>query len=252
MTGADEQHRHRPRQRAVQRVRVQILVQAEQITAMFETQRQAAAALEYILTRRRSRQRLLLLDMDGTITTSRFAVELSRATGQETALMELLDNAEDDAATRSDRIAALFRFVHRQQFERVARSAPLRPGVIEFVNRMRRAGFMVGVVSDSYFVAAEILRRFTASDRMDLSHTVAARSSPIEPGRGPVRAIVLSWATFSDAAREAGYSRRLGGIHFEQADLEGQQLGRRVADSVWTRATRLRPWWDARCVSRTV
>jgi len=144
---------------------------AEQITAMFETQRQAAAALEYILTRRRGRQRLLLLDMDGTITNSRFALELARATGQEAALMELLDNATDDAATRSDRIAALFRFVHRQQFERVARSAPLRPGVIEFINRMRRAGFMVGVLSDSYFIAADIVRRRVFAD-FALAHTL--------------------------------------------------------------------------------
>lgn len=137
---------------------------AEQITAMFESQRQAAAALEYILTRRRGRQRLLLLDMDGTLTTTRFAVELARATGQEAALMELLDNAEDDAATRSERIAALFRFVHRHQFDRVARAAPLRPGAIEFVNRMRRAGFMVGVLSDSYFVAADVIRRRVFAD----------------------------------------------------------------------------------------
>jgi phosphoserine phosphatase len=144
---------------------------AEQITAMFESQRQAAAALEYILTRRRGRQRLLLLDMDGTLTTSRFAVELARATGQEAALTELLDNAEDDAATRSDRIAALFRFVHRQQFDRVARAAPLRPGAIEFINRMRRAGFMVGVLSDSYFVAADIVRRRVFAD-FALAHTV--------------------------------------------------------------------------------
>ena len=144
---------------------------AEQITAMFETQRQAAAALEYILTRRRGRQRLLLLDMDGTLTTSRFAVELARATGQEAALIELLDSAEDDAATRSDRIAALFRFVHRQQFDRVARAAPLRPGVIEFINRMRRAGFMVGVLSDSYFIAADIVRRRVFAD-FALAHTM--------------------------------------------------------------------------------
>jgi len=137
---------------------------AEQITAMFETQRQAASALEYILTRRRGRQRLLLLDMDGTLTTTRFAVELARATGQEAALAELLDRPLDDAATRSERIAALFRFVHRQQFERVARAAPIRPGAIEFINRMRRAGFMVGVVSDSYFIAAEIVRRRVFAD----------------------------------------------------------------------------------------
>lgn len=144
---------------------------AEQISAMFESQRQAASALDYILTRRRGRQRLLLLDMDGTLTTTRFALELARATGQEAALMEMLDNAEDDAATRSERIAALFRFVHRQQFERVARAAPLRPGVIEFINRMRRAGFMVGVLSDSYFVAADIVRRRVFAD-FALAHTM--------------------------------------------------------------------------------
>lgn len=137
---------------------------AEQITAMFENQRQAAAALEYVLTRRRGRQRLLLIDMDGTLTTSRFALELARAAGQEDALAALLDNPNDDAATRGERIAALYRFVHKQQFERVARASPIRPGAIEFVNRMRRAGFMVGVLSDSYFIAADIVRRRVFAD----------------------------------------------------------------------------------------
>jgi glucosyl-3-phosphoglycerate synthase len=47
----------------------------EQVIAMYESQRQAQAELDYILTRRRGRQRVLLLDMDGTVTESRFAVE---------------------------------------------------------------------------------------------------------------------------------------------------------------------------------
>ena len=143
----------------------------EQIAAMYETQRLATASIEYILTRRRNRQRLLLLDMDGTITSERFIVELARATGREQALAGLLDDPAGDAVTRSERIAALFKFVHRRQFEQVARSLRLRPGAIAFVNRMRRNGFMVGVVSDSYFVAAEILRRRVFAD-FALAHTV--------------------------------------------------------------------------------
>ncbi len=143
----------------------------DQIVAMYETQRQAAASLDYILTRRRGRRRLLLLDMDGTLTSTRYAVELARVTGQEQALAQLLDSPTDDTAARSERIAALFRFVHKQQFERVARAAPIRPGVIEFVNRMRRSGFMVGVLSDSYFVAADILRRRVFAD-FALAHTM--------------------------------------------------------------------------------
>jgi phosphoserine phosphatase len=127
--------------------------------------------LAYVLTRRRGRQRVLLLDMDGTVTTSRFVVELARATGREADLDKLLDSPSDDAIGRSDRIAALFRFVHQREFERVAQGIPLRAGAIEFVNRMRRAGFMVGLVSDSWFVATEIVRRRLFAD-FALAHTV--------------------------------------------------------------------------------
>lgn len=142
----------------------------EQIVAMYETQRQATATLDYILGRRRGRTRVILLDMDGTITSERYVIELARATGHEAALAKLLDS-EDDDVTRTERIAALFKFVHQQQFERVAGAMAIRPGVIACVNRMRRAGFMVGLVSESYFVAAEILRRRTFAD-FALAHTM--------------------------------------------------------------------------------
>jgi glucosyl-3-phosphoglycerate synthase len=143
----------------------------EQVIAMYENQRQATAELDYILTRRRGRRRILLLDMDGTVTPARYAVELARATGREAELMQLLDGPTDDAATRSERIAALFRFVHQREFERVAHRLELRPGAVEFVNRMRRAGFMVGLLSDSYFVAADIVRRRLFAD-FALAHTL--------------------------------------------------------------------------------
>ncbi|MFO1327053.1 MAG: glycosyltransferase [Rubrivivax sp.] len=146
----------------------------EQISAMYEAQRQATASIEYIQGRRRGRDRLLLLDMDGTVTPARFIVELARRTGHEEALQALLDRDDDDAVARSLRIAALFRFVHRRQFEQVARGLPLRRGIVAWVNRMRRAGFMVGIVSDSYYVAAEVLRRRVFAD-FALAHTMQFR-----------------------------------------------------------------------------
>lgn len=154
-----------------QRARAAGRLHVEQIAAMYEVQRQAAASIEFVLSRRRGRTRVLLLDMDGTITPTRFVLELARATGNEAALAGLLDRSDMDAATRSERIAAVFRFVHRHQFERVAQALPLRPGVIEWVNQMRRAGFMVGVVSDSWFIAAEILRKRIFAD-FALAHTL--------------------------------------------------------------------------------
>lgn len=146
------------------RARLAGRLHVDQIISMYETQRQATGSIDYVISRRRGRRRLLLLDMDGTITRGRFALELARACDHEEALSSMLDRANVDASTRSASIAALFRFVPRAQFERVAQGMEIRPGVIEWVRQMRRAGFMVGVVSDSYFVAAEILRRRIFAD----------------------------------------------------------------------------------------
>jgi len=84
--------------------------------------------------------------------------------------------------------------------------------------------------------AASILGDWTRSDRFEYSVTFAAGSSKIEPGVTPAHSVVLRWQTFTDAANDAGMSRRYGGIHFRQADLVGRQLGRMVAARVWSKA----------------
>src|SRR5262249_40584130 len=83
---------------------------------------------------------------------------------------------------------------------------------------------------------AEILKQFTGSDRFDASVTVPVGSSRVEPGRVPATDVTLSWPTFSQAADEAGISRRYGGIHFEDGDLTGRALGRLVGAQVWEKA----------------
>ena len=62
--------------------------------------------------------------------------------------------------------------------------------------------------------AAAVLARFTGSDRFGASATIRAGSSRVEPGDTPAADVVLSWPTFSDAADQAGRSRRYGGLHF--------------------------------------
>jgi hypothetical protein len=83
---------------------------------------------------------------------------------------------------------------------------------------------------------AEILRLFTGSDRFGASVRVAAGSSRIEPGLTPARDVLLSWPTFSSAAGQAGVSRRYGGIHFAQGDLDARVGGRLVARRAWAKA----------------
>lgn len=83
--------------------------------------------------------------------------------------------------------------------------------------------------------AAEILRRFTGSDEFGASVTITAGDLGVEPGV-PAQPVTLAWPTFSAAADEAGISRRYGGIHFRDGDLEGRRMGRRVAALVWDQA----------------
>jgi hypothetical protein len=84
--------------------------------------------------------------------------------------------------------------------------------------------------------AATILTRFTGSDRFGSSFTIPAHTSEVEPGCSPAHDITLTWETFSAAADQAGLSRRYGGIHFQQGDLDGRHLGRLVGEVVWQRA----------------
>jgi hypothetical protein len=83
---------------------------------------------------------------------------------------------------------------------------------------------------------AHLLQLFTGSSRFDHSVTLPAGSSRIEPGAVPAKDVSLSWKTFSDAANQAGMSRRYGGIHFEQGDLEARSMGKPVARQAWKKA----------------
>ena len=101
------------------------------------------------------------------------------------------------------------------------------------------AAYPVYSSGDSNFSAAgaEILRLFTGSDRFGASVTLAAGSSAVEPAVTPAQDTTLSWATFSEAANQAGISRRYGGIHFEQGDLDARATGRLAARAAWATAT---------------
>lgn len=55
---------------------------------------------------------------------------------------------------------------------------------------------------------------------------------------GPARDIVLQWATYYDAADDAGRSRLYGGIHIEADDFAGRRLGALCGKAAWELAGR--------------
>jgi hypothetical protein len=76
----------------------------------------------------------------------------------------------------------------------------------------------VSAHSVSGHAAAAVLERF-ARGPIRFSQKASATSS-------------LYWNSFTDAAVQAGYSRRLGGIHFLHGDLNGRALGAKVGKKV--------------------
>ncbi len=83
---------------------------------------------------------------------------------------------------------------------------------------------------------AEVLRAFTGSDVFGFEVTFPAGSGRVEPGVVPAAPLTLSYPLFTDAADEAGISRRYGGIHFVEGDLYSRELGRLVADQAYAKA----------------
>ncbi|NJN13745.1 MAG: vanadium-dependent haloperoxidase, partial [Richelia sp. RM1_1_1] len=82
---------------------------------------------------------------------------------------------------------------------------------------------------------AEILKRFTNSDELGACHTQLSNTSTFET-HTPSNSIKLCWDTFTSAADEAGISRLYGGIHFQDGDINGRVLGRKVGAAVWEKA----------------
>ena len=74
--------------------------------------------------------------------------------------------------------------------------------------------------------AAEVLTGFTGSEYFpggESGYTIPAGSLKFE--EGPTTDIALQWATYYDAADQAGRSRLWGGIHIDADDFTGRRLG---------------------------
>jgi hypothetical protein len=94
------------------------------------------------------------------------------------------------------------------------------------------------VSGHSTFTAAgrTVLLLFYGTDNFNAKVTISAGSSKIEPGITPHKNVVLSWKTLTDAADQAGMSRRWGGIHFQTGDMDGRALGKVVGYDDWNMA----------------
>ncbi len=98
------------------------------------------------------------------------------------------------------------------------------------------AGYVSGHSTFSR-AAAEVLASFTGSQYFPggLSEwTIEADSYGVEAG--PEQDVTLQWATYFDAADQAGLARLYAGIHIPADDLAGRRLGAACGLAAWQRA----------------
>jgi hypothetical protein len=100
------------------------------------------------------------------------------------------------------------------------------------------AGYVSGHSTFSR-AAAEVMAAFTGSEYFPggLSQwTIPAGALTFEAG--PSRDVTLQWATYFDAADQAGISRIFGGIHISADDFAGRRLGATCGQGAWELAQR--------------
>lgn len=167
---------------------------------------------EYIVSRIGAVDRLALFDMDGTLFDGRFVVELARRTSREAKLARFLDRYDLTPEKRAHSIAKIFAGVQADVFAETAKAIPLVPGAVEAVVGLRKRGYRVGIVSDSYQVAAEIARRRVFSD--------FALSNVVEFRKGRATGIVTLAPTMrGDAVGRRAYDK-LNALRFLTKRME--------------------------------
>lgn len=129
-----------------------------------ECERHDKTAWDRLLNGNHQMDRVALFDMDGTLLQGRFIRELAMKTGREDGLAKYLDNFDLTPENRTQAIGMLFAGVEREVFEETARQVPLTQGAVDTVLGLRRAGYDVGIVTDSFQVGAEIVRRRVFAD----------------------------------------------------------------------------------------
>jgi hypothetical protein len=86
--------------------------------------------------------------------------------------------------------------------------------------------------------AAEVLTAITGSEFFPgglATHTCPANTG-LTVEQGPTATIQLQWATYFDAADQAGQSRLWGGIHVASDDFNGRRVGAQCGQAAWTLA----------------
>jgi glucosyl-3-phosphoglycerate synthase len=137
---------------------------AAHIREVLEIERRMQSEISVLLARVADNEKIALFDMDGVLLDGRYVEMLAARADRQKDIAIWLDNPSADPVERARHIAAAFAGIPKSMFEETARQAPLTRGAVDTVIALRKSGYRVGIVTDSYFVASEIICRRVFAD----------------------------------------------------------------------------------------
>ncbi len=111
--------------------------------------------------------RLVVFDMDGTLTAERFIFQLARRFGFEAKLKEIMSRRVPEYKKTRD-IASLLKGLSVAEIVDTFDQIPLSPGAETMVEALKKDGHILAIISDSYTIATEQLK-----ERLGFDYTIA-------------------------------------------------------------------------------
>jgi phosphoserine phosphatase len=106
---------------------------------------------------------LAAFDMDGTLLQGRFALSLARIRNVEKEITNI-QATESPGIRQTQLIANLFKDASESEFLNALESVPLTRNCVNVVSELKQRGFVTGIISDSYTIAASHLGRILDMD----------------------------------------------------------------------------------------
>lgn len=130
----------------------------------YEILRTNQLQVEPILKKIDFQKKIALFDMDGTLVDGRYVEQVASYANKSELLVGLLDNKNLKPIERTKMIAKALSGIPKTVFEKVANTIPLAKNAQTLVVELKKRGYMVGIITDSYFVASEIIRKRVFAD----------------------------------------------------------------------------------------
>ncbi|MGE3062335.1 MAG: HAD-IB family phosphatase [bacterium] len=122
-------------------------------------------------------KKMVVFDLDDTIYEGRFLYTAAKELGFYDNLMKIMLE-KDEPYVLTKRVATLFKGVNIAKFYEIAESIKIIDDTIDVVRKLKEQGFIVGIISESYDIVAEHVRKkigadFALANEIEFSESVA-------------------------------------------------------------------------------